>query len=220
MRMRTWDDLLADPRFHWTEPDAGVVAAALRWREAGREVVYDLGCGAGRHTAYLQLAGFSVFATDVSHNGLTACRQRLQEAGLPARLVRADMTGAPFADNTFDAGVATNVLNHNPREMLQQAIDDIWRVLKRGGEWYLTVLNCWDWRHGSGEQVEPDTFVLAEGPEQGILHHFFSEPDLRAWLAAFELVRLERQRGELTLSTRPDGGPVMRDAWAVWIRKP
>jgi len=169
--------------------------------------------------AFLQVEGFDVHGADVAENGLDACAKSMREAGLPARLVRADMTAAPFADSTFDAGLATNVLNHNPRDRLQQAIDDVWRVLKPGGEFYLTVLNTWDWRYGSGDEVEPDSFVLAEGPEAGILHHFFSESDLRNWLRAFEVAELRRERGELKLSTKLDGPPVIRDAWAVLIRK-
>jgi len=217
---RSWDDLFADSHFHWDEPDAGLVRAAVRWRADGRQTVYDMGCGAGRHMAYLQTQGFELHGSDVAQNGLAACAQRLRKAELPARMVRADMTAAPFAAGVFDAGLATNVLNHNPRALLQRAAGEIHRVLAPGGEFYLTVLNTWDWRYGSGEEVEPNSFVLAEGPETGILHHFFSEPDLLNWLGAFDVLSLERERGELKLSTRPDGAPVQRDAWAVLIRKP
>lgn len=216
---RSWNDLFTDGRFHWKEPDPGVIATAPRWKDEGREVIYDLGCGAGRHLAYLQIAGFEVYGTDVSGNGLEVCAQYLREAELPARLVRTDMTTSPFADDAFDAGIATNVLNHNPRALLQDAIDDVWRVLRPGAEFYLTVLNTWDWRYASGEEIEPDSFILAEGPEAGILHHFFCEQDLRDWLSAFEVLKLQRDRGELKLSTRLDDRPVMRDAWSVWIRK-
>lgn len=217
---RSWNDLFADSRFHWSEPDAGVVTMAKRWARQGRRLVYDLGCGAGRHMAFLQLVTFAVIGSDLAENGLRACADMLRKAGLPANVVQADMTRAPFADGTFDSGIAINVLNHNPRALLQQAIAEVARVLRPGGEFYLTALNTGDWRYGLGEEVEPDSFVLAAGPEAGILHHFFSEPDLRDWLRAFEIVSLERQRGELRLSTRPDGAPVMRDAWAVLIRKP
>jgi SAM-dependent methyltransferase len=216
---RSWDDLFADQNFHWREPDAGVVALAPLWREAGFRRVYDLGCGAGRHLAYLESAGFRTFGTDISPHGLAACREALGSAQLPARLVLADMTHAPFGDASFDCGLSTNVLNHNPRALLVQALAEVHRVLRPGGEFFLTVLNPWDWRHGSGVEVEPDSFVLAEGPETGILHHFFSESDLRDWLEAFEILDLRRERGELLLSTRPADRPVLRDAWAVRVRK-
>ena len=217
--MPTWNDLFTDPRFHWKEPDPGVVESAPRWVAEGRRLVYDLGCGAGRHLAYLSALGLEVEGSDIAPNGLQVAARDLRAAGLPARLVQADMTAAPFRDGVFDAALATNVLNHGRRADLQRAADEVGRVLRPGGEFYLTVLTPDDWRYGSGAQVEPDSFVLADGPEAGILHHFFSEPDLRAWLAAFSIVRLQRDRGELKLSSAPTGAPVMRDAWAVWARR-
>jgi SAM-dependent methyltransferase len=216
----SWNDLFADPRFHWKEPDQGAVDAAEHWQREGRRRVLDLGCGAGRHMAYLQTRGFEVAGMDVAPRGLTACVEQLTQAGLPAPLVMADMTAIPFASETFDAGLAINVLNHNPRQLLQKAIDDVYRVLRPGGQFYLTALNTWDWRYGSGQEVEPHSFVLAEGPETGILHHFFSEDDLRKWLGDYDIVQLRRETGELRLSTRPEGAPVIRDAWAVLVAKP
>lgn len=218
--MRSWDDLSEQPRFHWREPDPGVVTCASRWRAEGRHKVYDLGCGAGRHLAYLSADDFEAYGTDVAPKGLAACRHYLDELGLKARLVQADMIAAPFADDTFEAAVSTNVLNHGSRARLQLAVDELFRVLRPGAEAFLTVLNTRDWRHGNGAQIEPDSFVLADGPEAGILHHFFSESDLRDWLKAFEILHLERERGELKLSTRPDNRPVIRDGWAVLLRKP
>ncbi len=219
-RTPSWDDLFVDPHFHWTQPDEGVVASAPRWRGEGREIIYDLGCGAGRHMAWLQTEGFDVFGSDVSPNGLAACSNYLRDAGLSAPLVMADMTSVPFADESFDAAISTNVLNHNPRALLQRAVDEVWRTLRAGGEFFLTVLNHEDWRYGSGEEVEPDTFVLADGAEAGILHHFFSQEDVRQWLAAFEVLEIERKSGSMTDTTRADGRPVHRDGWAVLVRKP
>ena len=216
---RTWHDLHAHPCFDWTDPDPGVEAAAPRWRQEGREAIYDLGCGAGRHMAYLQAQGFRVCGTDVSPKALDTCAERLRQVGLPARLVRADMIAAPFAAEQFEAALATNVLNHNPRRLLQQALDEVWRVLRPGGEYYLTVLNTWDWRCGDGEEVEPNSFVLATGPEAGVLHHFFAEDDLRDWVRAFELLELRREQSPITGASGTDGSPVTRDAWAVLLRR-
>jgi len=215
----SWNDLFSDPRFHWKEPDPGVLETAPRWRDEGRKLIYDLGCGAGRHMAYLQADGFEVTGSDVAPNGLDVCRRHMSEAGLAARVVRADMTACPFADETFDAGVSTNVLNHNPRALLQKAIDEVHRVLKPGGEFFLTVLNTDDWRCGNGEEVAADSFILAEGPEAGILHHFFSKEDVRDWLSAFQILDLRRDQGWSTSSVTDEGLARQKDAWAVWLRK-
>ena len=216
---RSWDDLFADRRFHWEEPDPLVVSAAKRWRDAGLRRVHDLGCGAGRHMAFLQARGFELVGSDASPRGLAACGDQLAKAGMPARLVRADMSALPFADGAFDATISINVLNHGTRAALQTAIDDVRRTLRPGGQVLLTVLNTWDWRFGSGEEPEPNSYVLAEGPEAGILHHFFDEEDLCAWLEEFELLDLERKRGLLELSTAPGDRPVHRDAWQALARK-
>ena len=216
---RSWDDLFADARFHWERPDAAVVAVAARWRAAGVTCIHDLGCGAGRHMAFLQAEGFEAVGSDVSPRGLAACAEQLREAGQPRRLVRAEMSAQSFADAAFDATISINVLNHGTRAALQAAIDEVHRTLRPDGEVLLTVLNTWDWRFGSGEETEPNSWVLGEGPETGILHHFFDEADLRDWLGRFEIVELERVRGLLELSTAPGDRPVYRDAWQVLARK-
>ena len=216
---RSWDDLFTDPRFHWEQPDPAVIAAAPHWRRAGLRHIHDLGCGAGRHMAFLQSEGFEVIGSDLSPRGLAACTRQLRGAGLPRAVIRADMSVLPFSDGAFDATVATNVLNHGSRAKLQRAADEIHRTLRPRGQVLLTVLNTWDWRFGSGSSPEPNTWVLADGPEAGILHHFFDEPDLRAWLAAFEILQLERVRGLLELSTAPGDRPVYRDAWQVLARR-
>ncbi|MFO8082164.1 MAG: class I SAM-dependent methyltransferase [Armatimonadota bacterium] len=216
---RSWDDLFKDRRFHWEGPDDAVVDAAARWWSDRVERIHDLGCGAGRHMAFLQSEGFTVIGSDVSPRGLAACAGKLEDADLPRVLALADMSSLPFADGGFDATISINVLNHGSRAKLQQAADEIRRTLRPGGEVLLTVLNTWDWRFGSGEESEPNSWVLGEGPEAGILHHFFDETDLRDWLSAFEIIRLNRTRELLELSTAPGDRPVHRDAWRVLARR-
>ncbi len=217
--MRSWDDLYADREFHWEGAESAVVETAAEWRERGIRLVHDLGCGAGRNMGFLQGEGFTVIGSDVSPRGLAACAVQLGRAGLPRTLVQADMTSLPFRDGAFDATISINVLNHGSRAVLQVAADEIHRTLRPGGEVLLTVLNTWDWRFGSGEEPEPNSWMLADGPEAGILHHFFDEPDLRAWLSAFEIVRVERERGLQKRSTAPGNRPVHRDQWQVLARK-
>ncbi len=216
----SWDDLFKDTRFHLEEVEEVVNEIAGRWRERGFSNVHDLGCGAGRHSAFLQLEGFEVTGSDISPHGLTACRERLSEADLRPDLVLADMCALPFDDGVFDATISINVLNHGSRELLQLAVDEIRRTLRPGGEALIKVLNSWDWRFGSGVETEPNTFVLAEGPEQGIMHHFFDEDDLRTWLGDFELVDLTRERIPQNTSTAPGDRPVNRDCWEVLVRRP
>ena len=170
--------------------------------------------------AYLLSQGFEVIGSDLAPRGLTACCQRLTEAELRSDVVLADMSSLPFADEAFDATISINVLNHGYRAELQAAIDDVFRTMRPAGEVLLTVLNTGDWRFGNGEEPEPNTFVLAEGPEKGIPHHLFSQDDLRAWLGAFEFIDLARERVAQRASTAPGGRPVHRDGWQALVRRP
>lgn len=216
---RAWSELYEDRRYHWKGPDPAVVSIAARWRELGVRLIHDLGCGAGRHTAFLQTQHFLVVGSDIALPGLAATSALLDDLALPRVLVRSDMGRMPFADGSFDATVATNVLNHGLRADLQAAIDEIHRTLCVNGEVLLTVLNTWDWRCGQGRQLEHNSFQLTEGPETGILHHFFDEDDLREWLAAFELVDITRVRGVLEIGRMPSEKTIHRDAWQVLARR-
>ena len=76
----------------------------------GREVL-DLGCGTGRHTAWLVEAGARVTAVDFSAGMLEQARERVPGGGV--RFVTHDLHDRlPFADASFDAVVSGLVLEH------------------------------------------------------------------------------------------------------------
>lgn len=76
-------------------------------RPGGR--VLDVACGAGRHVAALAAQGFEVTGVDRDPAALALAAQR---AGPGARLVQADLEGAPWplAGERYDAIVVTNYL--------------------------------------------------------------------------------------------------------------
>ena len=76
----------------------------------GREVL-DLGCGTGRHTAWLVEAGARTTAVDFSAGMLEQARARVATGDV--RFVTHDLhEPLPFADTSFDAVVSGLVLEH------------------------------------------------------------------------------------------------------------
>ena len=76
---------------------------------AGAGRVLDVGCGSGRLTVALALAGASVTGLDSSRQRLDDASRRASEAGVRLELLRADMEERlPFADASFD-GVASRL---------------------------------------------------------------------------------------------------------------
>ncbi|MDE0350888.1 MAG: class I SAM-dependent methyltransferase [Gammaproteobacteria bacterium] len=73
--------------------------------------VLDLGCGTGRHAAWLAEAGARVTAVDFSEGMLQQARHQL--AGADVRFVVHDLhERLPFGDASFDAVVSGLVLEH------------------------------------------------------------------------------------------------------------
>ena len=109
------------------------------------ERVLDMGCGFGRHAFALLRQGADVVALDYSQdeveqvNGMFAAMQLAGEvpAGASGIGVRGTAYGLPFADATFDAVVAAEVLEHLPDDRL--AMSELVRVLKPGGRLAVTV---------------------------------------------------------------------------------
>jgi malonyl-CoA O-methyltransferase len=73
--------------------------------------VLDLGCGTGRHSAWLAAAGARVTAVDFSQGMLNEARRKV--AGAEVRFVVHDLhESLPFGNETFDLVVSGLVLEH------------------------------------------------------------------------------------------------------------
>ena len=109
------------------------------------ERVLDMVGGFGRHAFALLKQGADVVALDYSLDEVAevnkwfAAMQLAGEvpAGANGIAVRGTAYGLPFADGTFDAVVAAEVLEHLPDDRL--AMSELVRVLKPGGRLAVTV---------------------------------------------------------------------------------
>jgi 2-polyprenyl-3-methyl-5-hydroxy-6-metoxy-1,4-benzoquinol methylase len=119
---------------------SGVLAA--RGRSASR--VLDVGCGSGTLSIGLaEGAGVEVVSMDVLQARIEAVHARRSSRTAAAtarmRVLRANAEALPFRDGTFDAVVATEVLEHldEPRKLFQEAS----RILRPNGRFLLTTPN-------------------------------------------------------------------------------
>jgi SAM-dependent methyltransferase len=86
--------------------------------------VLDLGCGGGWR---LFTKVGSVTGVDLSHGSLKIAQ------GIYDQVVQANWTKLPFADNSFDIVVSSDVLGHVPYEDKEKVWNEIVRVLKPDG---------------------------------------------------------------------------------------
>jgi len=132
----SWDDQYevlsaTRPMYHNEDYWRFLVREVWRIGEAPRAVV-DFGCGYGWLGLFLMpmlAAGSSYVGFDRSEPLLRRGRALL--AGQGARLVRAEATAAPFADDTFDVAIAHTLLMHLPDP--GRALAEMIRVTRDGG---------------------------------------------------------------------------------------
>jgi len=123
--------------------------------------------------------GFSLFGLDNSSEGIEVTHQWLADEGLAADLQLQSMTEKlPYEDAFFDAVISVQVIHHTDRATIREVVQEITRVLKRGGFLFVTVPKLKN-QGESFDQVEPNTFIPLDGPEKGLPHHYFTPEELR-----------------------------------------
>jgi SAM-dependent methyltransferase len=114
------------------------------------DLILDMGCGAGRHAFESLRRGGRIVALDYSFDELVEVRNTFGAMFAEGELdngqggpdasgqpVRGDALHLPFADETFDRIIASEVLEHIPDD--EGAIAELTRVLRPGGTIAVTV---------------------------------------------------------------------------------
>jgi SAM-dependent methyltransferase len=107
--------------------------------------VIDVGCGAGRHAFEAYRRGADVVAFDQDATELFRVEAILTAmadngeapASATAQAVVGDALALPYADETFDCVIASEILEHIPQD--DAAIAELIRVLRVGGTLAVTV---------------------------------------------------------------------------------
>lgn len=153
-RMReAYDRIAAEYAAQNSEMRAGLERWGLRFvEEVGHAApVLDLGCGAGRDTAWLAARGVRVVGTDLSAGMLAQARLR---TGRP--LVQADMRLLPFPAGRFRGVWCMASLLHLPKAEAPLALAEMRRVLAPGGALIVGL------HEGRGEAWEPSPYGPVE----------------------------------------------------------
>ena len=101
------------------------------------ELILDVGCGTGVFTLNILGLGTRVVGLDISQPMLLRAGQKAEK--YPFRAVAGDMRVLPFADECFDRVVSMTALEFIADGQL--AVEDLFRVVKKGGVVVVTTLN-------------------------------------------------------------------------------
>lgn len=178
----------AELAFHWHRYQA--VAPAL----AGGDVL-DVGTGGGYGAEVLAQSAHRVVAVDVDPSAVAQAEERYRKDNL--KFFTASALLLPFGDDTFDAVVAFELLEHLPREQHPIALAEWKRVLKPSG---VVVLST------------PDHDRMREFPDNPYHLGELTEAELRGLLAQhFATVHLYYQELNAASIIWGPGGHPARD---------
>jgi SAM-dependent methyltransferase len=222
--MTNWNKLILEERFRPRYPQTAVHHFVIILEKIFTERplrIWDLCCGGGRHTVLISSLGHQVYASDLAPNALELTRTWLSEVQLSAELALADMTVCPWPDTTFQGVVSWNALYHNPISNIQQSIDMVYDRLVMNGLFIGTFKSTKADTYGLGTEIEPNTFICPDGPEQGQLHCFFDETAIRRLFKGWEFISLVEQRMKYLERGQNflEYNPFPYTTWCVLVRK-
>lgn len=174
----------------WMTPCEESYYYVEKWRREGRKSVLDMGCGLGRHSILFAKNGFDVTAMDISTEALSFLEKEAGEQGLKIPCVHARMESMPFPDNSFDCIFAMHSAGHTDTSGMHMIMSEIKRVLKPGGTIFITLCSkeTWTYAESGLPEIDDNTVIKTDGPEQGVPHFFADKDDIKKLFSGFELV--------------------------------
>jgi SAM-dependent methyltransferase len=125
---------------HWSIFRKELETLAQQWQK-GR--LLNIGCAHGPD--FLPFTqSFELYGIDFSTEMLKFARRYAQKFKFAVNLSLADVGHLPYADQTFDWAISVATYHHirYPEER-QKAFYELWRVLRPGGEAFITVWHHW-----------------------------------------------------------------------------
>ncbi len=183
-------DKIAPTRYnlhHWTRFNRELEAMASGWQKGQ---LLNLGCGHGADFLPFK-SSFELYGLDFSSGMLKFARKYAEKFDFPVTLVQADVSRLPFSDESFDWAISIATYHHlKGREARERVFTELRRVLKPGGEAFITVWNGWQsqfWFKGK------ETTVPWRTKEETLLRYYylFSYPEIErlAQQEGFQVVR-------------------------------
>ena len=170
----TWD-WNEEKTARWLEPAMEIPWLTLRWKKAGFKAVLDNGCGPGRHAMFFAREGLSATGMDKSDQAREYLTAWAKAENLPVSVVEGNILKMPFESGSFDAVLDYNASYHMCAEDFYHAISEIHRVLKPGGELYMTLLSQNDVKFKSAPPEDHlDEFTLSHA---GSTPHFYGKKE-------------------------------------------
>lgn len=184
----------------------------LKGRFSFHQKILDVGCGEGRNTVYFIREGYQIFGVD--HNPVAIQMARLQAKSLRSdydiyRFQVCDIKDMPLHKAAFDVIISSAVLHFATcHEHFFLMMDEMMRVLKPGGLFFLRMTTSFGGIIGLSESMGEGVYLLPDGSKRYLL----TEDLLERMQKKFGLKNLEPPKSVLVHNQRAMGVFIMEKA--------
>jgi ubiquinone/menaquinone biosynthesis C-methylase UbiE len=171
------------------------------FKQENVQSILDLGSGDGSIAVALAKQGKTVHALEISSEGIEKTKIRAHKAQTSVHTYKQDMyQQLPFKNQSLDAVIAFQSLNHNTLSEIEKLFVEITRILKSGGLFVVKVANfnsftlknlgngLYEDSHGGISCIlqflDKQTYVPQDGPEKGLTHYAFLPEQLEEKIKA------------------------------------
>ncbi len=106
--------------------------------------VLDAGSGLGKWVFYCQRKGYQGYGIDIVPKAVERCLRYASRQGLGCCFSAGDIRSMPFSDNSFEVVMSFGAIEHFSDSI--KALEEFYRVLKKGGTCLVTVPNIYSVR--------------------------------------------------------------------------
>ena len=177
----------------WKNPSIESYYLLNRWTSQGKKEFLDLGCGLGRHSILFGKNGFNVSCFDISQEAINRTKEWAEKENLKFNYKLGDMLKLPYEDEEFDCIYCRNVISHTDTEGMKQVIKELYRVMKDGGECYLTLgsKDTWGFKQDVWPLIDENTRLkMEEGPEYKTPHFYVDYNLVQELFKEFRIVNI------------------------------
>lgn len=184
-----WEKLKSS---YWETPCDMVVGYFTTLKNKGEQKALDVGCGIGRHAIFLAKNGWDVTAIDLSISAINYLNNISKKNNLRIHTYLSDMKSMPFNNESFDSVLAYHSIYHSDFSGVINNINEICRVLKKGGSAYVTLNSkkSSEWEKRTADSIVDDyTIVKLKGDEKNIPHTYVESKDFAKMFSKFSIIK-------------------------------
>ena len=157
-----------------------------------------LDCGAGGAEPPLAMFkehGYKTFGIDLSDSQLKKAHQFCNNHEIDLGIIKGDMRQIPFADESMSFAYSYSSICHMTKEEAGIAINEITRVMKKGGLCFISFCSADDSIPKDIESRAPGEYPYESDGLSGI-HALYEDTEPDQFFNDFKLLRRERRRVE------------------------